>query len=143
MVVLAVFLVKYAQAANEKEFDYAPPEERILLYSAGAVIKPNFIWVPSDPVDTNHCSCVKYLQDKYPDDPRIRGYGTAGNIPIESIEPFSHGFVVTYESDAGHLAEYLRNGDNIEVLDEANFERCEKGSGRIVPWNMIKGFIEL
>lgn len=90
---------------------------------------------------TNLCNCVMYLWDKY-HDPRIRGFGLAKNIAVWSIVPYSTGYVITYESSAGHIALYRVNEQGqIEVIDEANYINCQYSSGRIIDPNIIKGYL--
>ena len=91
------------------------------------------------------CNCTMYLWNKYKD-PRIKGHGTAKNIPVWSQPPYPTGYVVTYESApgtiTGHLAMYKLNENNqVEIIDEANYESCAVTSGRIVNPSVIKGFI--
>lgn len=85
------------------------------------------------------CNCVLWAQSQGLD---VQGYGYAKNYPVNSQVPALYGFVVTYESYAGHVALYYLDGSDL-VLDEANYVSCRITSGRRLPVGspLIKGYI--
>jgi len=128
--------------ANPFEQKISAPSH--LTYIWGAIAKPYIAPEPPKRIAKPNylCSCVLFLQAKYPADSRIRGYGQARKIPT-SPTPTDHGFAVTYESSSGHLIEYEMINGQIRVIDEANFINCKQSSGRIIPPGIIKGYLPL
>lgn len=77
---------------------------------------------------SNYCSCVDYVRAVTGIDVGVIGY--ARNWPINSQEPRVGGVVITAESSAGHVAKIIGiEGDDL-ILDEANYSRCRRTSGR-------------
>lgn len=143
LLVMIVSLLPVHSAAVTQKNDGTEPTvgaQGNLISLDGVVYKPSIPYY--EKIRLDKCSCVTYLWQKT-QDPRIRGWGIAKNIPIESIIPFLHGFAVTYESNAGHLLEYRLIGGKIISTDEANWIPCQRSWGREVDLNNIKGFIEL
>lgn len=78
--------------------------------------------------NANLCSCVDYVQAVT--GIRIGVIGFARNWPINSREPRIGSVVITSESAAGHVARIIGiEGDDL-ILDEANYSRCRKTTGR-------------
>lgn len=97
--------------------------------------------------NTQKCSCVTYLNAYYGTNIRtVDGY--ARSIVVKSKLPSTTGFVVTYESGAGHIAHYYSDGDYIVLDAEWNYQHfvagdCPMTSGRRIKADslIIKGYL--
>lgn len=90
----------------------------------------------------NLCSCVIAINQKYGTNIHtLNGY--ARSIPVSSNLPSTTGFVVTYESWAGHIAHYYLDGEFIVIDWEANYQSCKITSGRklLIGSPLIKGYL--
>lgn len=86
------------------------------------------------------CNCVLHAQAI---GLKLSGYKVAKNYPINSNVPNESGWVVTYESSAGHMGHYTLHGIYLLLDDEANYVACQITHNRLLPISskLIKGYI--
>lgn len=80
----------------------------------------------------NYCSCVTYAKSKTTFKTPI---GIARRWPVNAKIGSVGGVIITNESWAGHVAVIVAINDLGYVLDEANYSRCRKTYGRVMPFN--------